>query len=76
LSGKKEKPPVLADWEVTLTYEGGKMPVPASSWRRDKSGGYTFRGAAGIVADFAPGVVLHVRRVDAPAGPGPAGAGK
>jgi hypothetical protein len=66
LSGKKEKTPVLADWEVTtLNAEGnsaGWQFIPQSRWRRDKRGWYTFTDDEGPVAEYAPGVVHHVSR--------------
>ena len=61
----KEKKPALADWDVVLTfYDGAKVSVPASRWRRDEAGGYTFTDKDGVVADFAPGFVVYVHRVE------------
>ena len=58
----------LNDWEVTTDAGEDNPPqhqdFPESWWKRDKRGWYTFRDAKGIAAEFAPGVVLKVRRLE------------
>ena len=58
----------LNDWEVTTDAGEDNPPqhqdFPESWWKRDKRGWYTFRDAKGIAAEFAPGVVLRVRRLE------------
>jgi hypothetical protein len=69
VSKRNEKPP-LADWEVTLSDGCGipdrKRTIPQSRCKRGKRGWYTFSDETGIIAEFTPGTVLHVRRADKP----------
>ena len=65
----KENKPALADWQVSLDrgeYSPSRIEViPQSWWKRTKPGWYTFCDEQGTAAEFAPGTVLGVRRVDA-----------
>ena len=70
---KESKLAPLADWEVSLSNaEGvatGWHKFPASRWKRTGKKGccfYTFTDDQGVVAEFAPGVVLSVIRKDFP----------
>jgi hypothetical protein len=81
VSKHKEKTPApLADWELVI--DQGAIParvevLPQTRWKRDERDHYTFRDSKGVLAEFAPGGVLSVRRLDeAPADPGPIEVGK
>ena len=64
----KESKSRFADWEVTTDAGEDNPPsvqdFPQCWWDRCKRGWYTFRDAKGIAAEFAPGVVLKVRRLE------------
>ena len=65
----------LNDWEVTADAGEDNPPqvqdFPESWWKRDKRGWSTFRDVKGLAAEFAPGVVLKVRRLEVvPSGAG------
>lgn len=76
----KESKSRLADWELVI--DQGAIParvevLPQTCWKRDDRDYYTFRDGQGIVAEFAPGFVLSVRRLDeSPADPGPIATGR
>ncbi len=81
MSKHKESKPRLADWEarVALGVDGlvQTQEFPGTRWERDDRGFYTFRDHEGIVAEFAPGGVLSVRRAGGvPADPGPVAIGR
>ena len=70
---KENTPAPLADWEVSLSNAEGVASgwhrIPASRWKRTGKKGccwYTFTDEQGIVAEFAPGVVLSVIRKEPP----------
>ena len=63
----KEKKPALADWEVVID-RGETIPARVETlaqtrWKRDGRDFYTFSDSEGVVAEFAPGIVLSVRRL-------------
>jgi hypothetical protein len=66
---KRNEKPLLADWEVSLCDGSGnpadRRTIPQSRWKRSKRGWYTFGDDKGIIAEFTPGTVLHIRRLAA-----------
>ena len=68
MSKRKEKTPTLADWELVIDRGPDNPPgtetVQQARWRRDERGYHTFRDHEGVVAEFVPGVVRSVRRVE------------
>jgi hypothetical protein len=59
---KREIPPI-ADWHVSLI-GGAADIISASTWRRTQSSAFRFYDEVGdIIAEFAPGVVSHVKYI-------------